>query len=158
MEVLGFSNDNCKKEFKKITQEVTQEVHQHLVATNVKYLADQNKSWKVIHSMIVKGSKWQGFVLKCINLTVAPTVISSFFYSLVTTYITKLLKQHNSNSQNFQELKLELRKEEEKILYYVAGYLIFSLLNKYRKLEKSKKKHHIAIASIQLLESLRGFW
>ena len=65
------------------------------------------------------------------------------------------MKQHNDNSQNFQELKPELRKEGEKILYYVAGYLMFSLLNKYRKLEKSKKKHHIAIASIQLLESLR---
>ena len=65
------------------------------------------------------------------------------------------MKQHNDNSQNFQELKPELRKEEEKILYYVAGYLMFSLLNKYRKLEKSKKKHHVAIASIQLLESLR---
>ena len=84
-------------------------------------------------------SKWQGFALKCINPTVAPTVISSFFYSLVTTYITQLLKQHNSNSQNFQELKLELRKEEEKILYYVAVYLVFSLLYKYRKLEKVRK-------------------
>ena len=87
MEVLGFSNDNCKKEFKKITQEVTQEVHQHLVATNVKYLADQNKSWKVIHSMIVKGSKWQGFAFKCIKPAVAPTVISSLFYSLVTFHL-----------------------------------------------------------------------
>ena len=53
MEILGFSDDNCKKEFKKIIQEITQEVHQHLVVTNVKYLADQNKSWKVIQSMIV---------------------------------------------------------------------------------------------------------
>ena len=67
---------------------------------------------------------------------------------MVTSYIS-------SNSQSFQELKLELSKEEEKILYYVAGYLVFSLLNKYRKLEKCKKKHHIAIASIQFLESLR---
>ena len=32
---------------------------------------------------------------------------------------------------------------------------MFSLLKKYRKLEKSKKKHHIVIASIQFLESLR---
>ena len=32
---------------------------------------------------------------------------------------------------------------------------MFSLLKKYRKLEKSKKKHHIVITSIQFLESLR---
>ena len=155
MEVLSFSNDGSKNEFKEITQDIAQEVHQHLVAMNVKCLADQNIFWKVIHSMIVKDSKWEGFVLKCINPTVAPTVISSLLYSLVTSYITQLLKQHSSNSQGFQKLKLELSKEEEKILYYVAGYLVFSLLKKYRKLEKSKKKHHIAIASIQFLESLR---
>ena len=34
---------------------------------------------------------------------------------------------------------------------------MFYLLKKYRKLEKYKKKHHIAIASIQFLESLRVF-
>ena len=67
---------------------------------------------------------------------------------MVTSYIS-------CNSQRFQELKLELSKEKEKILYYVAGYLVFYLLKKYRKLEKYKKKHHIAIASIQFLESLR---
>ena len=154
-EVLGFTNDGNKKEFKEITQKIAQEVYQHLVAMNVECLADQNKFWKAIHSMISKDSKWGSFVLKCINPTVAPTVISSLFYSLVTNYITKLLKQHSSHSQNFQELKLELSKEEEKVLYYIAGYLVFSLLKKYRKLEKSEKNHHVAIASIQFLESLR---
>ena len=155
MEVLGFSNHGSKNEFKEITKDIAQEVHQHLVAMNVKCLADQNRFWKLIHSMIVKDSKWEDFVLKCINPAVAPTIISSLLYSLVTSYITELLKQHSSNSQSFQELKLELSKEEEKILYYVAGYLVFSLLKKYRKLEKCKKKHQIAIASIQFLESLR---
>ena len=155
MEVLGFSNHGSKNEIKEITKDIAQEVHQHLVAMNVKCLADQNRFWKLIHSMIVKDSKWEDFVLKCINPAVAPTIISSLLYSLVTSYITELLKQHSSNSQSFQELKLELSKEEEKILYYVAGYLVFSLLKKYRKLEKSKKKHHIVIASIQFLESLR---
>ena len=86
--------------------------------------------------MIVNDSKWESFLLKCIKLAVAPTAISSLFYSLVTTYIKELLKQHSSNSQNFQELKLELRKEEKKIRYYVAGFLVFSLLIKYRELRK----------------------
>ena len=107
--------------------------------------------------MIVNDSKWESFLLKCIKLAVAPTAISSLFYSLVTTYIKELLKQHSSNSQNFQELKLELRKEEKKIRYYVAGFLVFSLLIKCRELEKNKKKHHTAITSIQLFESLRIF-
>ena len=71
-----------------------------------------------------------GVILKCINPTVAPIVISSLFYSLVTSYITKLLKQHSSNSQSFQELKPEVSKEEEKIFCYVEGYLVFSLLKK----------------------------
>ena len=151
MEVLGSSNNGSKNEFKEITKYIAQEVHQHLVALNVKCLADQNRFWKVIHNIIVKDSKWEGFALKCINPSVSPIVISSLVYSLVT--ITELLIQHSS--QNVQELKLELSKEEEKILYYVAGYLVFSLLKKYRKLEKRKKKHHIAIASMQFLESLR---
>ena len=136
MEVLGFSNDGSKNEFIEITQDIAQEIHQNVVAMNVKCLANQNRFWKVIHSMIVKDSKWEDFLLKCINPVVAPTVISSLLYSLVTSYITELLKQHSSNSQSFQELKLELSKEEEKILYYVAGYLVFSLLKKHRKLEK----------------------
>ena len=122
MEVLCFSNHGSKNEFKEITQDIAQEVHQHLVAMNVKCLADQNIFRKVIHSMILEDSKWEDFV--------APTIISSLLYSLVTSYITELLKQRSSNSQRFRELKLELSKEEEKILYYVAGYLVFSLLKK----------------------------
>ena len=85
MEVLGFSNHGSKNEFKEITQDIAQEVHQHLVAMNVKCLADQNIFRKVIHSMILKDSKWEDFVLKCINPVVTPTVISSLFYSLVTS-------------------------------------------------------------------------
>ena len=124
---------------------------------NVKCLAGENIFCKVFHSMILNDSKWESFLLKCINPAVAPTAISSLFYSLVTTYIKELLKQQSSNSQNFQELKLELRKEEEKIRYYVVGFLVSSLLNKHRELEKNKKKHQTAIASIQLLKSLRVF-
>ena len=84
----------------------------------VKCLADQNRFWKVIHNMIVKDSKWEGFVPKCIKPTVAPTVISLLLWSLVTSYIS-------SNSQSFQELKLEISKEEEKILYYMQAILYF---------------------------------
>ena len=36
MEILGFSNDGSKKEFKEITQEIAQEVLQNLVAMDVK--------------------------------------------------------------------------------------------------------------------------
>ena len=77
MEILGFSNDGSKNEFKEITQDIAQEVHQHLVAMKVKCLVDQNRIWKVIHSMIVEDSKWEGFAPKCIKSTVAPTIISS---------------------------------------------------------------------------------
>ena len=52
MEVLGFSNHGSKNEFKEITKDIAQEVHQHLVAMNVKCLADQNRFWKLIHSMM----------------------------------------------------------------------------------------------------------
>ena len=53
MEIVGFSNDGSKNEFKEITQDIAQEIHQHLVAMKGKCLADQNRFWKVIHSMIV---------------------------------------------------------------------------------------------------------
>ena len=43
---------------------------------NVKHFADKNKFWKATHSMIMKASKWNDFILKCINPTVTRTYIT----------------------------------------------------------------------------------
>ena len=56
--------------------------------------------------------------------SVPPTYHHSFILWLPLTLLN-ILSITAVTSQNFQELKLELSAEEEKILYYVAGYLVF---------------------------------
>ena len=75
VELLYLSDNSSKTKFRQDHPRDAQEVHQHLVVINVKHFADKNKFWKATHSMIMKASKWNDFVLKSINPAMTRTYI-----------------------------------------------------------------------------------
>ena len=58
---------------------------------------------------------------------------------------TAIIKFENESSRNFIDklLDLTLTKEEEEVLYYVSGYMVFSLVKKYTRLLVNNAKHRL---------------
>lgn len=83
-------------------------------------------------------------------------VFSGFFRYIVMDIVTAIIKFENECNRDSSEkpLDLALTKEEEEVLYYVLGYIVFSLQTYTRLLVNNPK--HIGYSDVlQLLSSLR---
>ena len=50
---------------------------------------------------------------------------------------------------------IHLTEAEQEVLYYVAGYFVYSLRYKYKRLAGHKHKH-VGVAALLLLDTLKG--
>ena len=71
--------------------------------------------------------------------------------------INRILKKHNEQHMSTemtsnQEL-LRLTDDEQQIVYYVAGFIVFSLKKNYKNLKKLNNCQDVSVASFQLLDS-----
>ena len=100
---------------------------------------DQDKFWIDIHQMLLKDDLWNSFITESVAVT-KPEIVSLFLYSLLQEYVTHVIREDNTRRESGQTktLDLTLTGEEEKVIYYVAGYVVFSLTNKYKMLKSSK--------------------
>ena len=77
------------------------------------------------------------------------------FDSFLTEIIAYILKYENAHKieKEVQIQKEPLTNNEQQILRYVSGFIIFSLRNKYKLLLKSSKSKEVANAVLQLLNT-----
>ena len=94
-----------------------------------------------------------GFIMGKVHKYVTNSQSYISWHSLVDSTVVQ------SSNRCFRKCNNEpashLTNSEQKILYYVAGYVIYSLKNKYNRMLKSLKSKEIAVAPCQILDSLQ---
>ena len=82
----------------------------------------------------------------------------TLFYSVCMEIVTVIIKYENEQKNHNisdKELDINLTDEEQQIIYYVSGYIVFSLLRKYQKIQSKNPMNVAATAVIQFLISLK---
>ena len=86
------------------------------------------------------------------------TVFSALFYFVcmeVIKYIIKFENDRQLKNTTCVMADLKLTDEEQQVIYYVAGYIVFSILKKYRNIERNNPRNATCSAAIQFLLSLK---
>ena len=125
-------------EFKEVCENTMPEI---LKKVNFTKFGDQEEFWIDIHHMLLKDDLWNYFITESVAVT-KPEIVSLSLYSLLQEYVTQLIREDNTRRESGQTktLDLTLTRQEEKVIYYVAGYVVFSLRNKYKMQGVAKTK------------------
>ena len=84
------------------------------------------------------------------------SVVCSLFNFICMRIIHSIIKFENERNLESEIVPdLKLNDEEQQVLYYVAGYIVYSLLKKYRTIEHANPTSATASAAIQFLLSLK---
>ena len=66
-----------------------------------------------------------------------------------------VMKDENEKIITTKDINIQLTKEEQQVLYYVAEYIVFSLLQKYKRTRDQGKNAHITTYALQFLDNLK---
>ena len=147
---------SSKQEFKVLSEFTASKIFDIIKKCDLTELKEQEELLSSIHKFILDSDSWCDFIKANVAITVDLKTVSLFLFPVIQNYITQFLKEvnHRQDQSNQKILYLKLTQEEEKVIYYVAGYVVFALRNKYKILLKSKKMD-IAVAALQFLDSLK---
>ena len=115
------------QEFKEVCENTMEIIFENLKKANFTKLGDQQEFWIDIHQMLLKDDLWNSFITQSVAVT-KPEIVSLFF-------IFSNSRMRNTGDQRRQH---EKRIRTDQSIYYVAGYVVFSLRNKYKMLKSSK--------------------
>ena len=132
-----------------------EKIFEILKKANFTKLGDQEEFWIDIHHMLSMDDLWKSLITESVAVT-KPEIVSLFLYSLIQEYVTQVIREDNTRRESGQTkaLDLTLTRGEEKVIYYVAGYVVFSLRNKYMILKNSKNRA-VTVAALQFLDSVK---
>ena len=131
-------------------------------STSFSKAAHREVMWKSVLKVTQDGEcfkEWTDilvFVKNDFGISILSSLIQ-FISMRIVYFIVKFENERkiasNSKSPSVEEIKLT--EEEQQVLYYVAGYIVYSLLKKYKKAQKLNPKNSTCNAAITFLESLK---
>ena len=82
-------------------------------------------------------------------------VESSFLFHLYEGVTKEIISRNLQKKEIAAKETLPISKAEEQILYYVSSYIIFSMIEKYKKIINNNEKNIAAKDAIKFLNSLK---
>ena len=84
-------------------------------------------------------------------------IFNSMFHYICMELVTSIVRHENQQKEGgtSEDIDTYLSDDEQQVVYYVAGYIIFSLLKKYQKIRYKNPQNLAAPAIIQFLLSLK---
>jgi len=141
-----------------LCQELVKNIADIVKTVNFKKPSSREKMWSELLSMVKKdyaSTKFYG-ILKKKSPEYEEAIFCSLYQSICLEVLNSIMKYTNeSRRTKITSGDLSMTNEENQILHYVAGYVVFSLSKKYKALLKEKPKNNIAIAVIEFLKSLK---
>ena len=132
-----------------------------IIIKSVKFLkpASRDSMWhEVLLLMKDKAmlKSWEDFLRE--NSNFVQSTFSSMFHYVCMEIVRFIMKYENLKRESAPKevIDIELTQDEQQVVYYVAGYVVFSLLRKYKKINLNNPANTAAIAAIQLLSSLEA--
>ena len=148
-----FTEDNDLLLWK--SRELVPKIGEVLKETSFRSLSSRQDMWCKVLELLHEEAWFKSW--KVMYPPLELSVFSGFFGHIVMDIVTAIIKFENESNRNSSEklLELTLTKEEEEVLYYVSGYIVFSLVNKYTRLLVNNAKHTDYSDVLQFLSSLR---
>ena len=122
--------------------------------------SDLEIMWKNVHQYATNSSSRSSWLDVCLNhVDVNSQEFVSLLHFIVMFSVKSVmllendLKKKDGKQPESKECNT-LSTEEQEILSYVAGYLVFSLKRKYKRIQESGSSKAVAVAALQLLTSL----
>ena len=100
-------------------------------------------------------SKWEDVLSKC--KSTSERTFGTLFYFIVMQLVKYIMKFENARklASKVEAPDLKLTDDEQQVLYYVCGYIVFSMRKKYIKMKGKNVNSTAAIAAIQFFDSLK---
>ena len=148
-----FTEDNDLLLWK--SRELVPKIAEVLKETSFRSLSSRQDMWCKVLELLHEEAWFKSW--KVMYPPLELSVFSGFFRYVVMEKVTAIIKSENESNRYSSEklLELTLTKEEEEVLYYVSGYIVFSLVNKYTRLLVNNAKHTDYSDVLQFLSSLR---
>ena len=122
--------------------------------------SDLEIMWKNVHQYATNSSSGSSWLDVCVNhVDVNSQELVSLLHFIVMFSVKSVmllendLKKKDGKQPESKECNT-LSTEEQEMLSYVAGYLVFSLKRKYKRIQESGSSKAVAVAALQLLTSL----
>ena len=151
----------CSKDlpdFLKVSEAFVGDVMSLMSGLNLAKSANQEILWQNVHRYTISPTSREIWLTVISSDTADLPSFHALFHFLVMRCVNSIMSLENE--ERFEHTKCvkatnwELTKEEQEVVSYVAGYMIFSLKRKYKKLQTSSSSKEIAVAALQLLQSL----
>ena len=112
--------------------------------------------WTEIHNILIFNTEDWCLLLQGSSFSSTSQEFRILHHSVLMKIIQSLLSHENKQIEDLSTeiYDIHLINEEQQIIYYVAGYIVFTLRKKYVKIE-SGGKNKVASAAVEFLDSLR---
>ena len=162
----SFLDDVDQTALQSKSQELIQFVYKTIKETNFLKAASREKMWR---SVLIKlqtkhddddedtqstnlMKEWRDVMPEGIEQRTA----SGFFYCLLTKIILALISRENKKKEDAssKDIDVSLSKEEQEVVYYVAGFIAYSFKKKYTKIIDKNKDNKAASTAVEFFKTL----
>ena len=115
---------------------------------------DQEILWKLIHNYKVNErliKEWDIYLQQYNDDSSSYLYLLDTFVMNIVNYVIEFENRQKCKNLPMTPKEVPLNDNEQQILRYVSGYIVFALKKKYNLLSKSSKSKEVAIAALQLL-------
>ena len=115
----------------------------------------KEEMWKELQQLVLKShtnTSWNEFIAGAYSNTKEMNIFHQTFFM---NCIAKIMKFEHEKKELPKLPDIHLTDAEQEVLYYVAGYIVYSLRCKYKRLEGCKHKD-IAVAALLFLDTLKA--
>ena len=152
--VVVFANELLKKDLENADCQATvQDVIDVVDGVNLTV----EKMWKEIHDMATNDTpnNWL-IILENTSYSLESSTFSSLYHFILMRLVEYIIEYENEKKREslFSQEDLRLTEDQQQIVRYVAGYIIFSLTKKWKMVYRNKKSM-VASAAVDFLKSIR---
>ena len=138
-------------------QATVQDVIDVVDGVNLTLAREKEKMWKEIHDMATNDTpnNWL-IILENTSYSLESSTFSSLYHFILMRLVEYIIEYENEKKREslFSQEDLRLTEDQQQIVRYVAGYIIFSLTKKWKMVYRNKKSM-VASAAVDFLKSIR---
>ena len=147
-----------QSDYQKVANNVVRKMLNVLKLCPIKKGTGRELMWTEMHKILISNTDREDWCLLLQGSSFSSTSqeFRILHHSVLMKIIQSLLSHENKQIDDLStEIHdIHLTNEEQQIVYYVAGYIVFTLRKKYKKIE-SGGKNQVASAAVEFLDSLR---
>jgi len=146
---LDIENDDCQESLRQVVDIVS---GKDLITPQSK-----EKIWSSIHQLSITTPEHWRAIIDNTSFSIDSVAFTSLHHFVLVRLVEYVLSYENNlqkEEATYESEESRLSEDEQQIVRYVAGYILFSLSRKWQKINEGRN-NMVATASIQFLDSVK---